>query len=95
FCPHCKCENGTAYHHENIITTVKYGGGNIMIWACFAASGPGQLGIIEGKMNFQVYQTILQDNVRMSVRQLKLCRRWVMQQDNDPKHRSTSTTEWL
>lgn len=31
----------------------------------------------------------------MSVRQLKLCRRWVMQQDNDPKHRSKSTTEWL
>uniref|UniRef100_A0A8C9X1V4 Transposase Tc1-like domain-containing protein n=1 Tax=Sander lucioperca TaxID=283035 RepID=A0A8C9X1V4_SANLU len=58
---------GTAYHHENIIPTVKYGGGNIMIWACFAASGPGQLGIIEGKMNSQIYQTILQDNVRMSV----------------------------
>ena len=84
---------GTAYHHENIIPTVKYGGGNIMIWACFTASGPGQLGIIEGKMNSQVYQTILQDNVRMSVHQLKLCRRWVMQQDNDPKRKST--TEWL
>ena len=66
-----------------------------MIWACFAASGPGQLGIIEGKMNSQVYQTILQDNVRMSVRQLKLCRGWVMQQDHDPKHRSKSTMEWL
>ena len=36
-----------------------------------------------------------QDNARMSVRQLKLCRRWVIQQDNDPKHRSKSTTEWL
>ena len=65
---------GTAYHHENIIPTIKYGGGNIMIWACFAASGPGQLATIQGKMNSQVYQTILQDNVRMSVRQLKLCR---------------------
>ncbi|CDQ88261.1 unnamed protein product [Oncorhynchus mykiss] len=30
-----------------------------------------------------------------SVRQLKLNRSWVMQQDNDPKHRSKSTTEWL
>lgn len=89
------CKKGTAYHHENIIPAVKYGGGNIMMWACFAASGPGQLAIIEGKMNSQVYQTILQDNVRMSVRQLKLCRSWVMQQDNDPKHRSKSTTEWL
>lgn len=88
-------KKGTAHHHENIIPTVKYGGGNIMIWACFAASGPGQLTIIEGKMNSQVYQKILQDNVRVSVRQLKLCRSWVMQQDNDPKHWSKSTTEWL
>uniref|UniRef100_A0AAR2K185 Transposase Tc1-like domain-containing protein n=1 Tax=Pygocentrus nattereri TaxID=42514 RepID=A0AAR2K185_PYGNA len=34
-------KKGTAHHHKNIIPTVKYGGGNIMIWACFAASGPG------------------------------------------------------
>ena len=66
-----------------------------MIWACFAASGPRHLGIIEGKMNSQLYQTILQANVRMSVRQPKLYRRWVMQQDNYPKHRSKSTTECL
>ena len=60
------------------------------------ASGPGQLAII-GKMNSQVYQDILQENVRAgeSVHQLKLSRRWVMQQDNDPKHRSKSTTECL
>ncbi|KAF7650570.1 hypothetical protein LDENG_00123650 [Lucifuga dentata] len=62
-----------------------------MIWGCFAASGPGPLAIIEGKMNSQVYQGILQDNVRMAVSQLKLSRSWVMQQDNDPKHRSKST----
>jgi hypothetical protein len=29
-----------------------------MVWGCFAASGPGQLAIIDGKMNFQVYQDI-------------------------------------
>lgn len=47
-------KKGTAYRHENIIPTGKYGGGNIMIWACFSASGPGrQLAVIEGKMNFQ------------------------------------------
>ena len=53
-------KKGTEHHHENIIPTVKYGGGNIMIWACF---GPGQVTIIEGKMNSQVYQKILQDHV--------------------------------
>lgn len=59
-----------AHPHENIIPTVKYGGGNLMIWACFAASEP-ELAIIEEKISSQVYQTILQDNVRMSVHQLE------------------------
>uniref|UniRef100_A0AAZ3NY09 Tc1-like transposase DDE domain-containing protein n=1 Tax=Oncorhynchus tshawytscha TaxID=74940 RepID=A0AAZ3NY09_ONCTS len=49
----------------------------------------GQLAIINRKMNSQVYQDIFQENVH----QLNLNRSWVMQQDNDPKHRSKSTTE--
>ena len=81
--------------HQNLIPTVKYGEGNIMVWIWFAASGPGQLAVIDGKINSQVYQDIFQENVRLPVRQLKLNRSWVMQQDNDPKHRSRSTTEWL
>lgn len=36
-------KKGTAYQHENIIPTVYYGGGSIMIWGCFAASGPDSL----------------------------------------------------
>uniref|UniRef100_A0A4W5KF33 Diaphanous related formin 1 n=1 Tax=Hucho hucho TaxID=62062 RepID=A0A4W5KF33_9TELE len=39
-----------------------------------AASGPGQLVIIDGKMNSPLYKDILQENVRLSVRQLKLNR---------------------
>jgi hypothetical protein len=39
---------------------------------------PGQLAIIDRKMNSQVYQDILQEKVRLSVRQLKLNRSWVI-----------------
>lgn len=81
--------------HQNLIPTVKHGGGSIMVWGCFAASGPGRIVVIDGKMNSRVYQDILQENVRPSVRQLKLRRGWVMQQDNDPKHTSNSTKQWL
>ena len=56
-----------------------------MVWGCFAASGHGQLAINAGKMNSQVYQDILQENVRQYVCQLKLNRSQVMQLDNDPK----------
>ena len=48
----------------------------------------------DGKMNSHVYQDIFQENDRLAVCQLKFNRNWVMQQDNDPKHRSKST-EWL
>ena len=65
-----------------------------MVWGCFAASGPGRLAIIDGTMN-SLYQKILKENIRPSVRDLKLKRSWVMQQDNDPKHTSKSTSEWL
>ncbi|KAI3376206.1 hypothetical protein L3Q82_016716, partial [Scortum barcoo] len=48
-----------------------------------------------GTMNSAVYQKILKEKVRPSVRDLKLKRTWVLQQDNDPKHTSKSTSEWL
>ena len=55
-------KKGRAHQHQNLIPTVKYGGGSIMVWGCFAASGHGQLAINAGKMNSQVYQDILQEN---------------------------------
>lgn len=55
-----------------------------MIQGCFAASGP--LTIIVEKIYSQVYEDILQDNIRVAECQLKLSRSWVKQQDYDPKH---------
>ncbi len=46
---------------------MKHGGGSIMALACFAASWPGQPAIIDGTMNCELYQQILQQNVRISV----------------------------
>ncbi len=63
---------------KNIIPTVKHGG-SVMVWGCFAASGPGWLAIIDGTMNSALYQKILKENVRPSVSDLKLKRTWIMQ----------------
>lgn len=59
-----------------------------MIWAIFASSGPGQLAIIDGAMISQLYKQILWQNVKVSTCELKLNTKWIMQQDNDPKHTS-------
>ncbi len=51
--------------------------------------------IIDGNMNSALYQKILKENDQPSVCDLKLKHTLVMQQDNDPKHTSMSTSEWL
>ncbi len=49
-------KSNTAFQKKNIIPTVKYGGGIVTVWGCFAASGPGRLAVINGTMNSAVYQ---------------------------------------
>lgn len=44
---------------------------------------------------FRIYQYILETNVKGSVQQLKLGLNLVVQQDNDPKHTSKLTPEWI
>ncbi len=46
-------------------------------------------------MNSALYQKILKENVQPSVYDLKLKRTWTMQQDNDTKLTTKSTSEWL
>ena len=40
----------TAYE-KNLITTVKHGGGGVMVWRCMGASSIGEFVFIEGNMN--------------------------------------------
>lgn len=88
---------GRKSHHipgwkHHLTSEMRYSVGSITFWTFFR---PGQLDIMERKENIQVYQGVLEDNVRLAVHQLKLRRNWVMQQDSDLKHCSTWTTEWL
>ena len=84
-----------SYKEKHLIPTVKYGGGLLMIWGCFAASGPGALFKINRIMNSTTYQDILAQNLVASARKLRLDCRWTFQQDNDPKHISKSTQKWF
>ena len=85
----------TEFHEKNLLPTVKYGGGSIMLWGCVASTGTGNLVKVEGHMNSSQYQQILDKNVQESVTKLKLRRGWIFQQDNDPKHCSKSTKEFM
>ncbi|KAK3535392.1 hypothetical protein QTP70_012009 [Hemibagrus guttatus] len=82
-------------HPKNTIPTVKHGGGNIMLWSCFSAKGPGRLIRVKERMNGAMYREILSKNLLPSARALKMKRGWVFQHDNDPKHTARATKEWL
>ena len=94
--PYVYRRKNEAFKEKNTMPTVKHGGSSVMFWDCFAASGTGCLESVQGTMKSEDYQGILERNIQPSVRKLCLSRRsWVFQQDNDPKHTSKSTQEWM
>ena len=47
--------------------TVKFGGGNIMVWGCMGWNGVGELAEVEGKMDADWYVEILEDHLLPSL----------------------------
>lgn len=80
---------GEALKGSNLKTTIKHGGGSVMVWGCFSSAGVGEIALITGKMTGAIYVDLLQNNLQKSVHKLGLSRRYVFQQDNDPKHTSS------
>ncbi|CAJ0960101.1 unnamed protein product [Ranitomeya imitator] len=57
--------------------------------------GPGHLVRIHGKMDSTAYLEILAKNLRSSIKDLKMGRHFIFQQDNDPKHTAKKTKAWF
>lgn len=60
-----------------LVSTVKHSWG-MMIQACFAATGPRHLVVLESTMNSSVYQSIIESNMRLSVWQFDLVWNWMI-----------------
>ncbi|KAJ7338703.1 hypothetical protein JRQ81_012605, partial [Phrynocephalus forsythii] len=86
-------KNITAYHQKEHHTTVKHGGGSIMLWGCFSSSGTGAFVKVEGIIYSSKYQSILAQNLQASARKLNMRRNFIFQHDNNPKPTSKSTKE--
>ena len=76
--------------------TVKFGGGNVMVWGCMGWNGVGKLVEVEGKMDSKQYVEILDENLDQCMDILGLSKEDMMfQQDNDPKHTSKLAKNWF
>uniref|UniRef100_A0A8R1HGC3 Uncharacterized protein n=1 Tax=Caenorhabditis japonica TaxID=281687 RepID=A0A8R1HGC3_CAEJA len=76
------------------VSTVKHGGGNVMMWGCFHATGVGSLIRITGTMESYMYKDILEKEMLPSGKS-QMGRGWLFQQDNDPKHSSHFFRDWF
>jgi transposase len=76
--------------------TLKFGGGNIMVWGCMGWEGVGQLAEVEGRMNADQYVEILENHLLPSMEESGIpLEDLIFQQDNDPKHTSRTANKWM
>ena len=84
----------TLNHH--VRETVKFGGGNVMVWGAITYKGVGKLVFIEGKMNSVLFFDVLKEGFCETLRMNGMSSEEVyLQQDNDPKHVSKYTKNEL
>ena len=82
-------EVGEGLTDRQVEETLKFGGGNVMMWGCMFWEGIGYATRIEGKMDAQLYCSILEDQLQQSLEFYnKTPDIIIFQQDNDPKHTS-------
>lgn len=74
--------------------TVKFGGGNIMVWGCFSGQGMGPIHVVKDTLTGIGYRSILND-IMFPYAEENMPLVWRFQHENDPKHTSKIVTEWL
>ncbi|GBM27375.1 hypothetical protein AVEN_166580-1 [Araneus ventricosus] len=87
-------EKNEELNPKNLVGTVNYGGGGILVWGCMSASGLGNLVFFDGIMNHALHLNILRDNLKLSAKIWVLETTFSFYQDNDPKYTALNARLW-
>ena len=85
---------GEKYNPRYTTATVKYGGGNIMVWGCFSGHGIGPIHRITETMTATIYRDLL-SSLMLPYAEWEMPLSWAFQHDNDPKHTARVVKTWL
>ena len=76
--------------------TLKFGGGSLMVWGCMLWDGVGYSCKIDGRMDADLYVSILDEDLQATLEYYdKAPADVIFQQDNDPKHTSKKAKAWF
>ena len=84
-------------HTDRLVDgTLKFGGGSVMVWGCMSWAGVGNCCRMDGKMDGDLYTTILDEDMMDSISHFgQTPSDTTFWQDSDPKHTCKKTKEWF
>ena len=87
---------GEGLSERTVEGTLKFGGGNVMLWGCMGWDGVEYSTRIEGRMDAELYVSILDNELMQSLEYYRIDpRNIIFQQDNDPKYTSKLAMGWF
>ena len=90
---HVRRKTGERFSPNCVKTTVKFGGGSVMVWGMISSSGVGPLIRLHGKVNAEVYKQLLDQHVLPVF--YASSQNPVFMQDNAPCHKAKKVMDFL